>query len=356
MSEILDLAILDSGNLAQVTVMARSGSDLALARLECEPMISNLTMFRQTIDRALLGREKRPERKALTQFGEQLFNFIVRDDVARLYDRLPNSHVRLHILSNRPDLQSLPWEYLQEPHQVLGPNITRSVVRIVPTIGLRPPAPLRLSSRKLKILFASADPSDQDLVSWPDVKASIERVFAARLPNGFDLEAIEATSRSTLLDAIQRFEFDIFHFSGHGTVREGIGQIVLTDRRGRSAFLSADELGLALRGRNIRLVVLSACDTAFGDFSNNFAVAAEALIRAGIPAVVANQLPIPDASVAVFTGAMYAKLLESGDIDKAVGDGRVRLAIELAAGQDAVLEWGIPTLYRHIAGAEIFEA
>jgi CHAT domain len=354
-SDVLDLAILDSGNPARATVMARSGPDLALAQIQCEPALSKLSAFRQTIDRALLGLEKRPERKALTQFGEQLFSFAVSGDVARLYGRLPNSHVRLHLVSNSPDLQSLPWEYLQDPNQVPGPNVMRSVVRVVPAVGLDPPTPLKLSSRKVKILFASADPSDQDLVSWPEVKASVERVFAARLPDSFELEAIEATGRGTLLDAIQRSEFDIFHFSGHGTVRSGAGQIVLTDRRGRSVFLGGDELGTALRGRNIKLAVLSACDTASGDFSNNFALTAEALVRAGIPAVVANQLPIPDASVAVFTGAMYDKLLRSGDIDQSVGEGRVRLAIELAAGQDAVLEWGIPTLYRHLAGAEIFE-
>ena len=76
----------------------------------------------------------------------------------------------------------------------------------------------------------------------------------------------------------------------------------------------------------------------------------------GIPAVVANQLPVPDATVATFVGALYEELLRSGDIDLAVTEGRIRLAVDLGSSPKAVLEWGIPTLYRHINGAQVLES
>jgi CHAT domain-containing protein len=155
---------------------------------------------------------------------------------------------------------------------------------------------------------------DQEPVSWPELKATIERAFAARIPDRFELEAIEGTSRRSLVEAIQRRPCDVLHFSGHGRVVGGTGQLILTDRRTqRSSPITADELAIALRGKGIRLVVLSACETAAGDFADDFSVVAPTLVKAGISAVVANQLPVPDSTVATFVGALYASLLESGE-------------------------------------------
>src|SRR5205085_7449817 len=106
-------------------------------------------------------------------------NYIVRDDVRILYNRLPrNSLIRINIMTNRPDLQSLPWEYLQDPQQTPGPWSERSVVRVVPTIG-RPaldPLPIATAGQKIRILFVYADPINQGAVDWTSVRASIEQV------------------------------------------------------------------------------------------------------------------------------------------------------------------------------------
>lgn len=356
MTDIFDIAILGAEKgLEQASVLARHNSDLALAQINCVPAVGELNAFRNRIERVILGREERLQPRELRQFGERLFNFLMGGDVARLYDRLPNAHVRLNVLSNAPDLQSLPWEFAQEPRGLSGPNILRSVVRIVPTIGLEPVAPLALGGEKIRILLAWAEPVDQDLVSWASVKESIERTFYNANPSAaYELEVIEAANRKTLIAALQSGAFHIFHFSGHGVVKNGIGHLVLQNRRDESDLLRADELGNILRGRDVRLAVLSACDTATGDFKNDFAVAAETLVRAGIPAVVANQLPVFDATVAEFVAAMYGELLSTGDIDRAVGEGRLRLAHMFEDSSHAVLDWGVPTLYRHIAASQIF--
>jgi len=91
-------------------------------------------------------------------------------------------------------------------------------------------------------------------------------------------------------------------------------------------------------------VVLSACETAAGDFASDFSVMADGLVRCGIPAVVANQFPVENGSIANFVGALYHELLQSGDIDLAVSEGRVALAVEV----ESFIDWGIPTLYRHV--------
>lgn len=361
MAESFDLAILDASPLKEAIAYGRWNSDMAVSRLSFGTALDELRGFRDHINRSLRATEKRPDFRELTTYGHKLFAFCIRDDLAQLYSRLPSGQVRIHILSNQPEVRAIPWEYWQEPAHTPGPRRDRSVVRIVPVIGQLPPPPLEIKEQ-IRVLFASAEPVDQEPVSWTEVRDEIETTFRARLDRigkdgesaKFEFKAIDGTTRTALLDAVTQEPFDIFHFSGHGEVVKGIGYLILTDRKTRkSVRIRADELGQILGHRQIRLAVLSACETAAGDFKDDFSLVAESLVRAGIPAVVANQLPIPDKTVATFVEALYKELLKSGDIDRAVGEGRIRLSIDLGGSTDAVLEWGVPTIYRHIGAAQI---
>ena len=362
MQDTLEIAILGAEPKKNAVVLARFGTDMAIESLPVGIDLDALMSFRDHVDQALHSLKERPPRTDLKDFGNNLFKYVMRGGVQRIYDKLPtDALVRLSILSNSQDLQSLPWEYMQDPEQAAGPWLIRSVVRIVPTVGTKPREPLRLGDlkRKLKILFAFADPVDQDPVSWPAVKDAVERAFAARIPsNNFDLKVIDANPKD-LAEALQASDYDIFHFSGHGTVDDkGAGQLLLMDRStNKSIPFSAETLSMALRNRGIRLVILSACYTASGSFADKFDVTAIALINSGVPAVVANQFPVPDSTVATFIKPLYDELLKSGDIDRAVNEARYLLAIDpaLTQGSSASLEWGIPTLYRHMAGSRILE-
>lgn len=108
----------------------------------------------------------------------------------------------------------------------------------------------------------------------------------------------------------------------------------------------------------LRLVVFSACDTSTirKTLHRESADVAEALVANGVPAVVANQLPVPDDTAAAFVGPLYGRLLESGDVDDAVAAGRMELFLQRRnASKTANLEWGIPTLHRHPSVRELFE-
>ncbi|HEX7174113.1 MAG TPA: CHAT domain-containing protein [Pyrinomonadaceae bacterium] len=368
MADALDIAILDAqAKKRAAVVLARYGSDIAIAELPAGKELKALLDFKDRISQVLLLSQKRPTKKELTEFGHALFAYIVRENVERLYNRLPvNTLIRFHILANRPDLQSLPWEYLQDPQQGAGPWPNRSIVRVIPTIGYTPPAPLQLAQlaatgTKLRILFVYAVPQDQNLVSWPSVKSSIEKAFSLRIPaSHYELKVIQGTTEE-LFAAFHNNndKYEIFQFSGHGDVdpqtNEGRILLVNSKKNDQSLPMSASQLASILQSRGVRLAVLSACLTSAGNSADPFNVVAEALLASGIPAVVANHLPVPDASVATFVGALYTQLLNTGDIDIAVNEGRLKMAIELAVPQDATLEWGIPTLYRYINGAQVFQ-
>ncbi len=161
----------------------------------------------------------------------------------------------------------------------------------------------------------------------------------------------------TVVEELQQEKFDVFHFFGHGNVVNGSGQLMLVDTAtGAADPLPACDLAALLAGKGIRLAVLSACLSSAGQMADDFGTVAGSLIKAGVPAVVANQMYIPNKSIAPFVSAMYGELLQSGDIDRAVNAGRVALLINLGGllGGQAVVEWGIPTLYRLFGASQIF--
>ena len=356
----LDLVMLDSDAPDRAVIFARSGDNVATARISYGTELKDLEEMRQLIEDTMYGRAvQKPTAGDLTNFGNRLFKLVIRDKVKTLYDQLPTSYVRILILSDSPKLQSMPWEFIQEPGKASGPRRNRSVVRIVSTIGVPKPKPL---DKKIRVLFAYANPQDQPgVVSWDNVLQSIKlSLFSWVDPSKLELVPKREVTSIGLLKELQQNQYDIFHFSGHGTVYQGVGRLILNDGQDNSAYITASQLARNLRDRDIKLVVLSACQTASGDFESEFSVIAQTLVSEGIAAVVANQLPVYDETIAPFVGTMYDQLMRFGDIDKAVSEARMMLAEtlntnNLSATDDAKPDWGIPTLYRHIAGAKMFK-
>lgn len=351
MSALLDLSILEAGD--QVVVVGRRGSDFAIGRLPLgsEPM-KELEKFRLRLDSAVRGAADPPAPDEIGKFGGQLFSFALRDELQEIYQLLPATESRIHILSNQARIRSLPWEYLGFPQRAPGhPVRERSIVRIVPTRGREAPEPKKLGD-SMRVLFVSAAPRDQNEVDFEAVRGALERTFQGLMPDRFTLEAVDGATPASLRKAVAEKSFDILHFSGHGRVDEkGQGRLLLVNRKTqKTEELAADRFATLLAGREIRLVVLSACETASGDFKDDFAVVAEALVRSGIPAVVANQLPVTNRAMASFVGPLYSELLRSGDIDRAVNEGRIALDVDLQS-----FEWGIPTLYRHYGASQLYQ-
>ena len=183
--DILDISVLDSFTASSAIGLARHGSDIAIARIPLDQELEELQHFAENLFDVLRGRGrgKRPDASAIIEFGRALFRFLIRDDIKDLYSRLPETHVSLKILSNQPSIRQLPWEYLQEPGRQC-PRYGRSVVRIIPTVGLRSPDPLPKSGLA-KVLLVCADPIGVPGVSWEDIELTLHhsllRVRAAKV-------------------------------------------------------------------------------------------------------------------------------------------------------------------------------
>lgn len=352
-----ELFLLDNGTGDGVIALARRGSDTAIERIPADAALKKLADFGRHIGRAVTGNDIRPTATELTGFGNELFKYLFRGELKRLYDRLPTGAVTLQILSDRPEIKDVPWEYLAMPDRQPSPHRDRSVVRIHPTCGIDSPEPKKYS-KKVRVLFVSSEPVDQEGLNWEDIAAVLDRTFRAEMPEEISVKVIEGATRQGMLRAVNNETFDVFHFFGHGVLKNGVGHLVLEEiRTKRSDYLSATDLARALAGKGVRLAILSACLSGAGKYTNDFDIIATALIKAGIPAVVANQYPIPIRSISPFVGSIYSTLILNGNIDSAVADGRVILAVGIGGsiGNNAVVEWGIPTLHRLPEAQQIFQ-
>ncbi len=199
--DLFDLSIFESTDPTVAIAVARHRHDMAIEQLDCG-QLQRLHEFRTRLVVAAGGKGNRPAAQELLEFGKQLFAFTMAGRIRRIYDGLPPQHVRLHTYSNRADLQALPWEYLQQPDTVPGPNSLRSVVRIVPTIGLEAPEPYKPEDI-IRMLFVYADPINQSGVDWPIIKATVENEFQTWLPQRFRIDVVEGATRRALLDALE---------------------------------------------------------------------------------------------------------------------------------------------------------
>ena len=244
-----------------------------------------------------------------------------------------------------PDLDPVPWEYLYDSR--LGRFLTLSqetpIVRLLDSLE-RPPvvhvdAPLR-------VLVMISSPSDM-----PELAVDRERAAArGRRPAtssraaGSTLTVLEDATLTALQRALLD-DFHVFHFIGHGgfdqQAQEGVPRPRARRRHG------APRLGRAPRHPAARRphACSSPCSTRARARGRPGATpsrgSAQALVRQGLPAVVAMQTEISDRAALVFSHEFYYFLTRGLGIDAAICEVRKAMAVS-----DEASEWGTAVLLR----------
>ena len=126
----------------------------------------------------------------------------------------------------------------------------------------------------------------------------------------------------------------------------GTGELAFQDQR-----VDAEQLGINLRGQQVRLAVLAGCETGRRKGLSVWSGIAPALTKVDIPAVVANQYSIKDTSAIAFSERFYQALAGGLPIEDAVAAGRLAVYNQDPEGRD----WGVPVLYLRAANGHLFE-
>lgn len=285
-----------------------------------------------------------------------------RELLARCLDGLDAEEGLRLRLRLGPGLSELPWEYLYVPLTDTADDVTGflaldpriSIVRheALPIRGKISSVP---SHRRLVVVLANPVGGDFPRLDLEREKTQLEAALQGL--SGISADFLENPTSKKLSDELLSGA-DIFHFAGHGTFDDrdassegGQGAIVLVTGEGAAAPMPAEQLAVNLRGRNVQLVVLSACATAQHSGDNVWGSVAAAMLKAGIPAAVAMQHALWDESALAFSRSFYRTLAAGMPLDQAVSAGRLaifNLCHPLRNEPDGVVlwpDWGNPVLY-----------
>ncbi|MER7074011.1 CHAT domain-containing protein [Terrabacter sp. NPDC000476] len=284
------------------------------------------------------------------EYGRRLGEALLSGDVGRAFrDSLAAASASDHDLRLRlrldlvPDLDAVPWEYLYDTG--LGRFITLSqetpVVRLLDALE-RPP--VVTVDAPLRVLVMISSPSDMPALAVDREEQLLRATTGDLVESGrVELTVLEDATLGGLQRALLD-DFHVFHFIGHGgfdaQAQEGV--LVLERADGTAHRVSGARLGTLLHdARLLQLAVLNACEGARTSGSDAFSGVAQALVRQGLPAVVAMQTEISDRAALVFSHEFYYFLTRGLGIDAAMCEVRKAMAVS-----DEASEWGTAVLLR----------
>jgi tetratricopeptide (TPR) repeat protein len=258
--------------------------------------------------------------------------------------------VRLH-LSSCSDLADLPWELLYDKRDdwFLALSDRTPIVRYIQLPAESRALKVDLPLRVLVIRSEPVDKKPLDLDSeWTAISASLSGLTARGL---IKFTELQRPTLSELRRVLMRDRFHVLHYMGHGGFGEQDGGVLLfTDEAGRSAPVTAENLGVMLRDHaSLRLALLNACEGGRSDPADPFAGIADTLVRRGVPAVIAMQFEISDDAAIAFAPAIYEALATGRPIDQATAEARK------AIYSVSPLEWATPVLYLRTDDSVLFD-
>lgn len=317
---------------------------------------------------SLRGLEKRKlERDELVALGRTLALLLlppqgegaatgVRELLAASLNEIGHGRgLRLRLLLP-PLLAALPWEYLYVDRAGGGDGMDGFLaldprVAIVRHEALPAPAPQSPVTGNIKVVAALASSLDLPPLDLEREKAALEQAFSEQA--GIEPLFLQDATLDEIQAAIPGA--GVFHFAGHGLFNRRMGDLPGT-YTGTSAlalddgYIEAEQLGINLRGNGVRLAVLGGCETGRRDGVSVWSGVAPALVKAEVPAVIANQFSIWDTSAIAFSGQFYRALVGGLSIERAVSAGRIAAYNADPEGRD----WGVPVLYLRAADGRLF--
>ena len=307
----------------------------------------------------------------LVAFGQQLYNALfqgtIRDSWMSAQGVAQNRRevLRLRLGLKGTRLPRLPWEVLHAGDRPVATGLDIVFSRYQPTFtplmsSLQFQEPSKLEQNQpLKILMAIAAPSDQESLELKREAIHLQEELQRRLRSGTDsgdrspdiqLTILEQPDREQLTQALEQGEYEVLHYAGHSSLGAAGGDLYLVSgRTGLTETLSGDDLAGLLVNNGIRMAVFNSCRGAYTAMSDPLTDTgernlAEALVKRGIPGVLAMAERIPDDVALTLSRLFYRNLKQGYSVDLSLSRARQGLISAYSSHQ---LYWALPILYLH---------
>ncbi len=296
----------------------------------------------------------------LKNYGDKLYNLLLSNgEAGKEFRKLRKDSLclRLHL---PPILELLPWEYLADEDDFLFKGIENFLIRVP---SLEEKAGLRQKiSPPVKVLVIISNPPDLREDRKLDVvreKRLIKDALRSLIDEGrIAVKWEDEASLERIHDVLLEFNPHIIHYTGHGGFDEEKeeGRLLLEDGWDKSLNVSGAKLAEFFAGRDVRLIVLSGCQTAISKATDSFSSVAGALVKKGIPSVIAMQQSIRDESANIFASRFYKALAGGQAVDAALGEARLSMAQRVSKENRSFIDWGIPVLISSARDLNLFAA
>ncbi len=265
----------------------------------------------------------------LIELGERIykttFGSIEARDILQTWRLQPGVQRQISIMSNIPAVLSLPWELLHDEHGFLTLR-SRNPISIKRRLQLRDVIAYPTDFEPpLRVLLVTARPDDAAFVDPRSIARELVYEVQSQAEKGaIELEFLRPPTLSALrarLSDSRRPPVHVIHFDGHGTfesettlqdeslLRGGEqGMLAFENELGKLELVRAEHVAQVLVDSGVRLVVLTACQSAMSRADDAFSSIAARLIQGGIDAVVAMSASVLIASAARYAKAFYGAL------------------------------------------------
>ncbi|MCA9942627.1 MAG: CHAT domain-containing protein [Anaerolineales bacterium] len=290
----------------------------------------------------------------LAEYGRRLYSFLFGDgqdlqNFLKFNDAYAKSaHLTLSLHGNAAVLWRLPWEYIHDGQDFLALHGKFQLSRRPHELGRLAPDPVQLP---LRLLVIVSSPEDQaELNTEKELSAIQEALDEAERHGLIQTEYLEDATLAEIGATLKNFNPHVLHYTGHGVFlpdrdkpENGRSYLALEKDNGQTLLAGIKELRPHLQNApDLRLALLSGCQTAQTSDSDAFSGVATGMLHAGIPAVAAMQFSILDNSGIQLARAFYTALAQGDSLAAAMQATRIALwQFEDGPGYD----WGIPALY-----------
>lgn len=284
--------------------------------------------------------------------GRSLFEALFPRPILRAFDQAQATlqkghHLRIKLTARPPELAYLPWELLYDPDEgrFLTAQLTYPLVRFVES--WHPAASIR-ADHPLRVLYVQANVRAHERL---ELSAS-EQALREALGDQAELHVLHHASTRDLREALRSHPgYHLLHFDGHAAfdTSQEVGMLYLQDEQGHAEPLDGEMLATLLEGTSIRVVVLTACQSAVDSQKSRYTGLAQQLMRASaLPAVIAMQFAIPDPTALAFNRGFYRAIASGYPLDAATVEGRKEILSQYGGYSPlafSVPDWAAPVLF-----------
>ena len=284
------------------------------------------------------------------EFGHELYTKVFSGELGVYFkDRFEEAlddgaglRLSLRFGADAAEIAALPWEFLHSEEDFLVTKRDLLISRLPAEVRRRKFKPLETTLRMLVVVSTPNDPNLAPLNTELEQEVILEAADRLQQENRMVVDFSEDATYETVQGYLNEKEYQVFHFTGHGSYHDGKGHLIFEKEDGTAREIDSRAIADLLAGRGVRLVVLSACQSAKASNKEAYADLASVLAKEGIPAVVAMQYPIFDLSATNFASSFYRPLAGNKPVDLALTEARV--AMKNAVKSNGV-DFATPLLY-----------